>query len=1072
MKRNKLKLKNYLTMSGFALVAAATSFTSAPKAQAEEVNGETTNVVANKATANTQGNILLQTSSATDESSLVAAPETTSKQDVAVPYVEPQLTTPQSGDVKDGDAYFDFDGLGNRHFLDVDYYNLMQAKQAPGTLTIKASNTQPHAYFTDQTYGQVTASRGGKVLYDQAFIGNKSQPVDDKVMLQPGDMLKIFHAEPDRLHTANDAVMKQTNVERLTDYYYQVAQDFSLKNISEYIYLDKKAHNLFGNAKRSQLAFGIQQADIDDLKVIVQQSGKMLSATEKKSIQATLDQAQKLMNQAGGTIPAKKVMKKTFFNIPVATSIQATNKEGRRMGSNHDRQALGVVLYDGAKIRVRQVNKNFKDQVTVQLIGDNSKKIVSQKIGQNWVELKANGPQAAFMLTPLTDSKVSAQLEYEVVSGTVKDLPVFTAKANNEKVKQTWNDNRVPFALIEANNIQILVPAYDMDTVESLNIKKLIDQYDNQIFKMFDDLTGMPTNTVFEAPVKGRYFAFADQQGAGAAYYASSYTAQNSKSVAAYLTTNWLPLHEIAHGYEIPSESMYLVDSMNNIYATLYQAKYNEDFLSSSWIFGGKKDEVAKTALKAALDDRQTWAEMGYRERLVFWMDIAANLVGEDAFKQFNTYHRQLANADDKNVNDIAKVWIEMYANKYKLNVAPFFDILQVPTNEVTIKDVYNKYSAVALLAQVVPKQKLPEAIKKLGWDKQLLQSQASLVTNAQIAKLGYKSNVKLNLVNADKMKGKTLSLMDGSKVIKTVTVKGTSVDFGEIANGVYTLKSSDSNLILEEMYLYVKENETHTMTVRANASVLKVVSGLFADDQLKQLSSNLNLDTIRKAQAAVDIIKDKTLKQKNQALIEVAQKSLTQITPNGFGGEFMTIRYFGNEGILRITTKARQPHALRGNEDYVTITVTSRDNKQKYRRVIKATEQLQAQDYSINLEASDKIEITTLDGFQDFYSNGLAKKDKFSTVMYVGNDKYLTATKPVDLEVINNQRITDVMKLRQMIISAQANKRPLPEVAVTLPKPTAKVKSIREKQIEKLMNLQTDDPKFQDVLKQILQKK
>ncbi|MCG4631488.1 hypothetical protein L0P27_09285, partial [Bifidobacterium pseudocatenulatum] len=84
--------------------------------------------------------------------------------------------------------------------------------------------------------------------------------------------------------------------------------------------------------------------------------------------------------------------------------------------------------------------------------------------------------------------------------------------------------------------------------------------------KLYDELTGIPTNTVRDQPVKGRYFTFADQDGIGAAYWSVNYTAANSSSIASYLTINWLPLHEIGHGYEAPASDMYIIDSFNNIY--------------------------------------------------------------------------------------------------------------------------------------------------------------------------------------------------------------------------------------------------------------------------------------------------------------------------------------------------------------------------------------------------------------------------------------------------------------------------------------------------------------------------
>ncbi|MDF9444768.1 hypothetical protein P5Z58_06430 [Limosilactobacillus mucosae] len=43
------------------------------------------------------------------------------------------------------------------------------------------------------------------------------------------------------------------------------------------------------------------------------------------------------------------------FVLSPDTSSTQTNKEGRYMGTYHDRQSLGMVLSDGSTIRIRRV---------------------------------------------------------------------------------------------------------------------------------------------------------------------------------------------------------------------------------------------------------------------------------------------------------------------------------------------------------------------------------------------------------------------------------------------------------------------------------------------------------------------------------------------------------------------------------------------------------------------------------------------------------------------------------------------------------------------------------------------
>ena len=531
--------------------------------------------------------------------------------------------------------------------------------------------------------------------------------------------------------------MKTSALGDLSRFVFVVANNLSLKNISDYAYLDVKTKQLIDNGA---LAFGASASDVATLQNQLDNQQADLTTEQRALLQTRLDQAKALLANTTNSINVGQTMTYQGFVLSPDASITQTNKEGRYMGTYHDRQSLGMVLSDGATLKIRRIDNGYSGSVSIQLIGDSSKKIVTQSVGTDWVEITANGDAAVFLRTPENAQTTGPLLEYELVSGTAKELPVFTADSDQAAVLKQWDQSKAAFALMDANNIEILIPYQDIKTVKNTDMNSLIDQYDNQVFKLYDELTGIPTNTVRDQPVKGRYFAFADQDGIGAAYWSVNYTAANSSSIASYLTINWLPLHEIGHGYEVPASDMYIIDSFNNIYGTLYQSQFNSNFTTGSWIFGTSKDSIVQSVVDSVLTKKQSWADLGYRERLVLWMNLAYNLEGTDAFKYFNIDHRANAVAG-KTVNQIGKDWISVYAQHYQLNVTPFFATMGVSVDDVTALNSLN-YPAVAMLTQVVPDDQLTTVMQKLGWDQDFLKSKVALITNEQLAQTGLTSHI------------------------------------------------------------------------------------------------------------------------------------------------------------------------------------------------------------------------------------------------------------------------------------------------------------------------------------------
>ena len=192
-------------------------------------------------------------------------------------------------------------------------------------------------------------SRGSETLFDQTFIGDQSYRFKQTLQLQAGDILSIEHAEAKTRYTTNDdTTMKASALGDLSRFVFVVANNLSLKNISDYTYLDAKTKKLIDDGV---LAFGTSASDVATLQNQLDNQQTDLTTEQRALLQTRLDQAKALLANTTNSINVGQTMTYQGFVLSPDASITQTNKEGRYMGTYHDRQSLGMVLSDGATIR-------------------------------------------------------------------------------------------------------------------------------------------------------------------------------------------------------------------------------------------------------------------------------------------------------------------------------------------------------------------------------------------------------------------------------------------------------------------------------------------------------------------------------------------------------------------------------------------------------------------------------------------------------------------------------------------------------------------------------------------------
>lgn len=705
-------------------------------------------------------------------------------------------------------------GLGDYQFASIKIDN--------NTLTLTA-NGQPHSYFNKKLYAEVSVTRAGKKVFDQEFIGSQNYKLNQTFSLENGDQIQIWHAEPSRI-AFNNAPTSTIKTKAYT-YEYQAGQ---LTNVTDQLYYQNQVKNL--TKANGDLALGLTQGKINTVKNNINNDND-LTADQKSSLLAKISDIQTKFDALAsyGAISLNTSYTKTGYVLPPQTQ---SNQQGRVMGTNQDMQALGLVLQNGATIRVRQVNAKYKLPCSIKMIGDTNWNYQVKYINNNWTEITAKGDQIPFIWTEKAknDDYTQPQVEWQVVSGNAKELPVYTRGSNQTAFVNQWDKEKTSFALINGNNFQIVVPQTDIQKVANLNLDSLISDYDDKLFPFYNEIAGYHTNTSLDDHTKAKYLIVPDANGYGVAYYnPSNVTGQNGKSVSSFLNMNWLVFHEIGHGYELHASDMYTPESFNNIFATLFQLTYYPEAYKAggdSWLFTGNEWPHTTAAIQQFKQNIE-FNKLDYHNRLYWWLNLAYNLEGKDSFKEFNTFYNELAAKGLKH-DQMGNNWLRFYIRKYQLNIVPYLKQVGLPLDSVAVENA-EKLPAIAMLYQVLPddyltnQAKFRELLTSLGQQDNLLATRVMAVTNATLSKAKLNSNVTLKLDPAElaKVQGNTLEIKDGSKLIKSVQLNSETTDLGTLPNGIYYLSLKTSGANIDNPYLYVKDNnQTSSLTFTGKASV------------------------------------------------------------------------------------------------------------------------------------------------------------------------------------------------------------------------------------------------------------
>ncbi|MBC1318131.1 putative mucin/carbohydrate-binding domain-containing protein [Listeria booriae] len=517
-------------------------------------------------------------------------------------------------------------------------------------------------------------------------------------------------------------------------------------------------------------------------------------------------------------VQAEEVVTKELYTLvkPVAL-----DKAGLSRGIYHDRQDLGIIMPAGEELEIRQVNPNYKDTVSGRFITADSREDSTFQITSSWGKIKNNYTAVPFIYTSFrTDgSKEKPVLEYRVTNK-MKKLPIYQANNNETAFFQLWDSQDAEYGLVLSDKFQMIVPKKDKELLRKLKDFKNIDDvisYYNQVITLYCKLDGLSLDAKedYNRDIATKFFIRANKSGGGYMYYGNEDTAENNDSLAGWLYKGWGPLHEIGHGFQGPfmSGEVSLGEIWNNIYAASFEEQYMGDAVF-------QKGTIYGTSLKARTNEMiQLWKvdnlpiskwNGSSKEQTLMAMKEKA---GDEAFAYFNQQYRKLTSQANFNPSDypIFQVLNKFYGEKAKFDFTPFTDSIKAPMSNVQKEQNRNKdYRPVASIVDVIPDSKRESAKQQLK-----LKTDIAIVDNSQIASLGLKGNVTINLDIADfkDIKGKHLKLTDGEKIVKDVIITSPTIKLDNLPNGVYTIADivgNTANYRMSEHYVFVKDAENN----------------------------------------------------------------------------------------------------------------------------------------------------------------------------------------------------------------------------------------------------------------------
>lgn len=493
------------------------------------------------------------------------------------------------------------------------------------------------------------------------------------------------------------------------------------------------------------------------------------------------------------------------------------DKAGFEKGRQHDRQPLGFILPANAVLQIRQPDVS-KGKANLRLIGNDSEVEKTLTLSTSWQTIGTSVDSVPFIDTLFTEQPAEFSVIYQQPAAT-KPLPCWKTGQAEDAFFRAWEEEQSSYALIDLDVISLLLPYADRDNAMKAGLQALYSYY-TRLFNCYNEWAGLSDNpqSPWNKNIANRYFIRADKHGVGAAYYLPWWCAQTSSTIGEgwldNVDTQWLTLHEIAHGYQgkfMQDTDIPVGEVWNNIYAAFYQQltlSQNNHLYIDGWLYNYGQQAVQELQLITHIKNQDPVSSWALRPRLQFLMLMLLK-AGTKAFSAFNQNYRQMANGENFQASDhhLGDMLATAIAEASGYDVTPFLQLCGIIPTAATQEQVAS-LSAKPLwpLYDLLPQSEWDSARQLLGLD-----SFVWLVDNGELGKLNKTGELMLtlNIDHPEQIYGRRLTIKDNCGNDYSQVINGSVLTVENIPIGVYQLAlptGRSKKYLPDTRYLIIRE--------------------------------------------------------------------------------------------------------------------------------------------------------------------------------------------------------------------------------------------------------------------------
>ena len=521
----------------------------------------------------------------------------------------------------------------------------------------------------------------------------------------------------------------------------------------------------------------------------------------------------------------KITVERTLYTLP---SIWNLDMVETNRGNLADSQILGVYMPASSSIKVRAINA--PDHMTISFITNDPKKEITQQLSNDgsWQTIQNKLDNKVSAAVPFVKTSYLGRYEKDInqtykieieYDHSVKELNYYHEKDDEEKYFDDWNKSKADYSVIESEELSVIVPFRDIDKMVGNKLYEYgfdtLDQFFNyyeKVIKKMDKYIGVSLNpeTLTDQNVNTKHLIRADINHEKDVYYNTNYIGISDKSISSLFQTNWNGLLELAYGYQGINygKGQMQLDGISSLVLNHY-------IETDKLLHKNTKNEIG---LLEDIEDkenipRQTgkkFNEMDQSTKAYMLVNLLDSFEGANTYAKMSSYYRTELGKTLTHTNNIENQ--DMYAlsfnRDYKVNIIPYLEAWGLTISDSTKKNIYSKEpEGVTILKDIVTDETLATILKK-----EKSQVKYRLVKNDIYKKyLAYGTlNLKINIDDINKIKGKTIIIKDGQKEIKSIKIESDTIT-QVLTAGSYILQmpkysNSDENVNIN---ILIKEDQT-----------------------------------------------------------------------------------------------------------------------------------------------------------------------------------------------------------------------------------------------------------------------